>query len=561
MKWMGLWLGGALLAGCATTGQTAPSGAGAANDAQAKAMGRYLSSVVHQKLGQVPMAIEDLRAAADLAPYSDRLVMQLLGAYYLNEDYANAATMAERAVANDPKNVVLHVWLGRIYYQLKRFDDAAEVFRKAVAMDPDNSVAYEALAQIEEETNDLVGAVDTYKRLIEITPNNAFLYYRLGASLVQTDDPSGARAALEKALELNAALTPARYMLGLIYIEDGDYDAAVEQLDRFLKENPGHVQSQVNIAAARARQGRYDEAIERLTRIIESTEVKAEHHLLRTALLLRRGGRIEAGQSVAPNDAPLLGSLLNALARKASGELYRAPLERLDTVEGDLDAECNEYLNRMVSLFGKEFGEFIASEIGAVLKEGVKSKSVEIIHARALMASQRHEEAATALKGTIERFGGDKWLHYYLATMYEELDNAAGTEENLRAALTFDTNDADILNFLGYHLADKNKNISEAKTLIERALQIDPENGFYLDSLGWVYYRMGRGAEAVDHIRRAIRAMNTDDAVLRDHLGDAYLLDGDAAAAIHEWQRALRLDPKIEGVEEKIKKNLPGVSE
>jgi tetratricopeptide (TPR) repeat protein len=558
---MGLWVGAALLAGCATTGQTADGGGPVTSEAQAEAMGRYLSSVVHQKLGQVPKAIEDLRAAADLAPYSERLVMQLLGAYYLNEDYENAATMAERAVANDPKSVVLHVWLGRIYYQLKRFDDATAAFGEAVALDPDNSIAYEALAQIEEDTNDLAGAVDTYKKLIEISPNSAFLYYRLGASLVQTDDPAGARTAIEKALELNPALTPARYMLGLIYMEDGEYDAAADQFTRFLKENPGHAQAQVNLAAARARQGKYDEAIEGLTRVIESAEVKTEHHLLRTALLIRRGGHIEAGQSAAPNDAPLLGSLLNALARKASGEPYLAPLERLDTVEGDLDAECNDYLNKIVSLFGKEFGEFIASEIAAVLKGGVHSKSVEIIYARTLMAVQRREEAATALKGTLERFGGDKWLHYYLATVYEDLHNLDATEEQLRAALKFDPNDADILNFLGYHLADKDKDIPQAKELIERALQIDPDNGFYLDSLGWVYYRMGRGDEAVDYIRRAIRAMNTDDAVLRDHLGDAYLLADDTAAAIKEWQRALRLDPKIKGVEEKIRKHQPRVSE
>jgi tetratricopeptide (TPR) repeat protein len=554
----------ALLAGCATTGQSsdgARSGPGLTRDAQAEAMSRYLSSVVHQKLGQMPKAIEDLRKAADLAPYSNRLVMQLLGAYYLNEDYANAAMMAERAVANEPKNLVLHVWLGRIYYQLKRYDDATAQFSEAIALDPTNSVAYEALAQIEEETNDLAGAVDTYKKLIELTPKSAFLYYRLGASLVQTDDPAGGRAALEKALELNPALTPARYLLGLIYVEDGTYDAAIDQLTRFLKENPSNTQAQVNLAAAYARQGNYDEAIDRLTRVIESADVKTEHHILRTALLIRRGGRIDAGQSAAPNDAPLLGSLLNALARKASGEPHLAPLDRLDTVEGDLDAECNDYLNRIVSLFGKDFGQFLAVQIAGTLKDGAHSRSVEVMYGRTLMAIQHREEAVTALKGTLERFGGDKWLHYYLATLYEDLKKYDAAEEQLRAALKFDPNAPDILNFLGYHLADKNKNIPEAKQLVERALQMDPENGFYLDSLGWVYYRMGRGDEAVEHIKHAIRVMNSDDAVLRDHLGDAYLLAGDTAAAVREWQRALRLDSKIEGVQEKIQKHQARVSE
>ncbi len=559
MKWMGMWVGMALLIGCATTGQSQKTGDTPAisKEVQAQAIGRYLSSVVYQKLGQAPKAIEELREAADLAPHSSRLVVQLLGAYYMNEDYENAATMAERAVANDPGNVVLHVWLGRIYYQLQRFEEAQAEFEKAVSLDPANSVAYQAMVQILEETNDLVGAVDTYQKLIEITPNSAFLYYRLGASLVQMNDTAGARVALEKAIELDSGLAPARYVLGLLLMEDGEYDRAADQFILFLneKENSGHAQAQVNLAAARARQGKYDEAIARLTQIIEGPEVQAEHHLLRTFLLLRRGGSIDPGQSAAPNDAPIFGTLLSALARKSSGEPYRAPLDRLDTVEGDIDAECNEYLNRIVSLFGKELGGFLETETAAVLKEGVRSKYLEMIHARTLMATDRDADAETALNGTIKRFGGDKWLHYYLATVDEELKDFDGTEKNLRAALGFDPNDADILNFLGYHLADKNKKIPEAKELVERALQLDPDNGFYLDSLGWVYYRMGRGDEAVDNIRRAIRAMNTDDAVLRDHLGDAYLLAGDTDRAIQEWQRALRLDPKIEGVEEKLRKH------
>lgn len=563
MKWMGLWLGAAMLIGCATTGQTpqAVDVRSGSKEAKADAMSHYLSSVVHQRLGQLPQAVDELRAAADLAPASSRLVIQLLGAYYLNEDYENAATMAERAVRNDPNSVVLHVWLGRIYYQLQRFDEASAAFDKAIELDPDNSIAYEALAQIEEETNDLVGAVDAYNKLIEITPNSAFLHYRLGSTLVQMNDTAGARAALEKAVQLNPSLAPARFLLGLLYTENGEYSKAEQQITLFLRENPDHVQGQVNLAAAEARQGKLDSAINRLTRIIESAQVDAEHHLLRAYLLVQRGGKIDPGMIAAPNDAPFIGTVLNALARKAAGEPYRPPLDRLDTVEGDVDAECNDYLNRIISLFGKELGNNFESQLAGLLADGVRSKSLEMIHGRALMALERNTEAAAALQGTIQRFGGEKWLHYYLATVYEEIDNPNGVEEQLRAALSFDQNDADVLNFLGYHLADENKKLQEAKDLIERALQMDPENGFYLDSLGWVYYRMGRGKEAVEYIRGAIRAMNSDDAILRDHLGDAYLLSGDTAAAVKEWQRARRLDPALAGVEEKIEQHLPAAAE
>ncbi|MCL4692614.1 MAG: tetratricopeptide repeat protein, partial [Candidatus Hydrogenedentes bacterium] len=70
--------------------------------------------------------------------------------------------------------------------------------------------------------------------------------------------------------------------------------------------------------------------------------------------------------------------------------------------------------------------------------------------------------------------------------------------------------------------------------------------------LGWVYYRKGKADLAIEYIRRAIQAMERDDAILRDHLGDAYMLKGEKEKAIGEWERARRLDPELEGVQEKI---------
>ena len=77
--------------------------------------------------------------------------------------------------------------------------------------------------------------------------------------------------------------------------------------------------------------------------------------------------------------------------------------------------------------------------------------------------------------------------------------------------------------------------------LIEGALEIEPGNGFYLDSLGWVHYRKGNAEKAISLIRSAILAMDTDDSIVRDHLGDAYLLKGDVEKALAQWRRALRI--------------------
>ncbi len=529
---------------------------------QGDAISHYLSSIIYRRAGKMEDALRELRAAADLSPDSMKLQVNLLVAYYLNEDFQNAATMAKRAIKKEPGNVVYRVWLGRIYYQMERFDEAREAFEDAVKIDPSNRTALENIAEIEEQLNDLVGATGVYRQMLELAPDSAFFHYRLGLNLIELNNPEEARSSFERALELNPQLFSAEYLLGVIDLDAERLESALEHFRRFLENNPGHVRTRTNIAGAHARLGNYGRAIDVMTRIIESAEVETRHFLLRSYLLLRQEERANVGLAAAPNGAPILGTALQALVRKKAGEPYERLLDSLDGLDGDLDFECNIYLNEIISLFGREdSGAFLAEALRAVLKEGLRSKSVETVLARVLMSTDRDAEAVEVLDEILGTHGGDKWTHFYLATSHENLKQSAETEKHLRACLEYDPNDADVLNFLGYHLAEEDRKLGEAKDLLERALQMDPENGFYLDSLGWIYYRQGKAELAVDYIRRAIRAMSSDDAILRDHFGDAYLLNGEIANAISQWRRALILDPETEGVQDKIDKYLPRISE
>lgn len=556
-----------LAAGCASTSgssRAAEAGPSAtlSKEDRSKAITHYLSSIVYRRAGQVDEAIQELRKAADLSPDSTKLQVNLLGAYYLNEDFENAAIMAERAIRHESENVVYHIWLGRIYYQLERFDDAMRVFERAIEIDPGNAAAYERIAEIEEETNDLVGAIGVYRQMLNIAPDSAFLHFRLGLNLVEISDTEGARQSFERALELDPDLMSAEYLVGVIDLETGNFNSALEHFRRFLEMNPDHVRTRMSIAAAHARLGSYERAIGVMTPIIESADVDARHVLIRSYLILREADGAKSGLAAAPNAAPLLGTLLQALVRKMAGEPYVPLIESLDEIEGDLDFECNVYLNEIISLYGQEdAGEYLLDQFRALLNEGLRSRVLETILARALMRMDRNSEAAEALEEILGTYGGEKWIHYYLATVHENLEHAAQTEKHLRACLDLDPNDPDVLNFLGYLLAEEDRKLGEAKDLLDRALKMDPENGFFLDSLGWIYYRQGKSELAIEYIRKAIRSMSSDDAILRDHLGDAYLLNGEPAKAIGEWRRALILDREIEEVQKKIEKYLPRISE
>jgi tetratricopeptide (TPR) repeat protein len=88
-------------------------------------------------------------------------------------------------------------------------------------------------------------------------------------------------------------------------------------------------------------------------------------------------------------------------------------------------------------------------------------------------------------------------------------------------------------------LADRNVRLDEAHKMISRAIEQDPHNGAYLDSLGWVYYRMGKFAEAEASLRRAVERVSRD-ATVRDHLGDVLARQGKWKEAVAEWQVSLK---------------------
>lgn len=522
---------------------------------KAKAMNHYLSSVIELKRGQYSEGIRDLRKSSDIDESSALLQMRLLAIYYRDGDYANAATMAERAIKRTPDSIILHIWLGRIYNQLGRTEDSVNTFQRAITLDPENNIAYEALAAVEEESNDLVGAVEVYEAMIERQPRSAILHYRLGINLMEMNDSEGARYALERALALDPDIKFGHYVLGVVYMEMGNWEEAEKSFLEHLNENDEHIPTHENLAAVQAQQGRYIRAYDILTKLIEGQHVTVNHHLYRSYVYLRDPEASDTHIASAPNDAPIFGSILQILVKQHEEEPYTAMINALDSIEGDLDYECNALVGRLVGRYGQEeAGIFLADRLQALVDDGAKSKALLTVLGRILLFTDQPEKGLAAFQQILDFFGGDKWTHFYLATTYEELNDAKRAEKHLRKTLEYDPNDPDVLNFLSYLLAEEDQHLKEAKEMVERALLNDPQNGFYLDTLGWIYYRQGKGKEAVDYIKRAIRAMSSDDAVLRDHLGDAYLITGDKKRAVAEWKRAIRMDPELEGVAEKIKK-------
>ncbi|MEM6406871.1 MAG: tetratricopeptide repeat protein [Pseudomonadota bacterium] len=163
--------------------------------------------------------------------------------------------------------------------------------------------------------------------------------------------------------------------------------------------------------------------------------------------------------------------------------------------------------------------------------------------------TDRDQEAIEAYTKSIDLRAADDtraWPVYYArGIVHERVGNYPEMEADFRKALEFEPNQPDVLNYLGYSLVEQRIKLDEALEMIQTAVAERPQSGYITDSLGWVYYRLGRFEEAVAPMEKAVSLLPVDP-IVNDHLGDVYWKVGRFREAEFQWKRALSFDPEEE---------------
>lgn len=166
-----------------------------------------------------------------------------------------------------------------------------------------------------------------------------------------------------------------------------------------------------------------------------------------------------------------------------------------------------------------------------------------------LRIKRRFAEAVVAYDRAIALAGPplpNHWpLYYDRGIALERSRQWEKAEADFLQALRFAPDQPHVLNYLGYSWAEQNRNLEQAKVMIEKAVQQRPNDGAMIDSLGWVAMRMGNIPEAVRLLERAVE-LEPGDATINGHLGDAYWEAGRRLEAIYQWRRALNLKPEAD---------------
>ncbi|MEM6304533.1 MAG: tetratricopeptide repeat protein [Pseudomonadota bacterium] len=208
-----------------------------------------------------------------------------------------------------------------------------------------------------------------------------------------------------------------------------------------------------------------------------------------------------------------------------AAELGRAGALR----RSDRDAQAIEVLEQLTRSHGQL--AVVHSTLGDVLRGQDNFEAAIAAYDRALELAPEE--------------GRIRWvLHYSRGIAHERNDDFARAEADFRAALEINSEQPQVLNYLGYSLVEEKRNLDEALDMIQRAVAASPDSGYIVDSLGWVFYRLGRYDEAVEQMERAVELLPVDP-VVNDHLGDVYWAVGREREAEFQWRRALSfIDPE-----------------
>ena len=179
-----------------------------------------------------------------------------------------------------------------------------------------------------------------------------------------------------------------------------------------------------------------------------------------------------------------------------------------------------------------------------------------------LRRAERFKDAATAYSQALGRIGKIEKRHwgifYSRGISFERSDNWKKAEADFLTALEMEPDQPFVLNYLGYSWIEKKLNLEKAVSMIQKAVDLRPRDGYIVDSLGWGLYQLGDFATAVNKLERAV-LLRPEDPIINDHLGDALWRVGRLREARFQWERALTLEPEekdIEKIKEKLKSGL-----
>jgi tetratricopeptide (TPR) repeat protein len=521
-----------------------------------------------------------------------RIYTRLIGDSQANRIDENMVKKAieqyQKITAGDPKDVESWLMLGRLDKIAQNSTDALAAYKKVLELDPANEDAMtgmamvytdlgdtkaaadllqkvaeknptprslENLANVYEQLKDYSLAAEMLRRALEQQPGNSDLKHQLAQDLLFSDQTDDALKVYQDLVDEDPKDEGALLRISKIYQQKRDFAKAHEAADKAKELDPNNLEIEYNEVTLLASEGRNAEAVKALKGILDATAKKsynADERNNRISLLDGLGGLYQKTEqyTLAADTYRQMGELDPDAAPRASAEVvetYRLAKD-FPKAEAEAEAAAKKYPNDKIvrSVHASLLADMGKTDQAVAetrkMLDGKNDRDTYINLAEIYDKGKNYSEMAKMLDEAEKLSTGneDKVAVIFMrGAMYERMKNYTEAEAEFRKALAINPDNASALNYLGYMLADRGVRLEEARDLIAKAVDRDPKNGAYLDSLGWVLFRLNKLPEAEAKLLEALELMSRDPTV-HDHLGDVYFHEGKIREAIAQWQSSLK---------------------
>ncbi|MFQ5928562.1 MAG: tetratricopeptide repeat protein [Acidobacteriota bacterium] len=559
------------------------------------------------KGGEIRRAVEECHKATELEPNSSAahfLLGRIYSAFPASEqaDVIDKAIQEfERAVELDPEHFQALYKLGQLQFAKKNYRLAADVFARFLQLRPWIVQAYQIKARAHIELNEIEEAIKGLEASLNYHGGNQENLKLLGKLYEQTKQYDKARELYSQSLE-SASDPDIQFRLALLLSEAKRFTEAVSILRELKAAFPEHVQIKIALGRAHKGQKRYAEAAQVFQEVleVEPSHFRANYELAETLAFL--GGRQQAIErflhlletSESDQDRTSIQTNLAFLYQdmrqfEKAVELFRTVMQEnsednlagLRLVYALKEAgqlqEALTLSDRLLKKYENETYEetptksyFVIGRAQILSAADELEKAIDLLNREIdrhsepedlyLAASQlyvdhkKYKKAERIIKERMSRYSDSERMQFQLGAIYERQGDVDQAEAVFEKILEKNPEHAGVLNYLGYMLADRGARLREALDYIRKAVEIEPHNGAYLDSLGWVYFKLDQLKQAELNFAQAVR-ITDDDPTIYDHMGDLYYKLGQYDTARKYYQRSILFATEKEE-QKKVQKKL-----
>lgn len=517
----------------------------------------------------------------------------------------------EQAMRLDPTEASHFIEAASIRNRLGEGDAAAATIEKGLATVTNRLEAFHALAQLylDQTAKDIAAGKALAETPLEIIatataefPDDALLLAFYGDLLALHERLTEAIEIFARVEAMDPDDNTIRQKLALSLVSIGDRQRAINLLEEVVARQPGNYRLWLYLAELHQAEGDIDKAAEHYRAGIELRPALPENYLKLAHLLMvnQRGAEarhvLEEGQQACPGDHRIIELLAYTWFRERAfseaadafrqaesnmnaraGRPFLAGFHAMAAIASQMSGDPAEAA-RLLRAGAADQPHVLNDYIGSALRSRKGSlrltSSLEVLtlitdvipkdlptHTLLGLLHMRAEEYEVALFHfqEAERLAvleeNDEALnaqfYFWLGSCSERIKEFDQAESYFTKAIDAQPDFADAHNYLAYMNAERGVKLEEALDHVGVALAVEPENSAYLDTRGWIYYRMGRYQEALEDITLAVEKL-PDDPTITDHLGDTHLALGNAEEAVVWWKKSYALDQTNDAVKQKL---------